>query len=179
MKKTEVIELLGYVRVAFPNSFTRQTPADLQALVNLWYRHFKDDDYKLVQCAVDSIIATDTTGFAPSIGKIKEMINKLLAPDIMTEQEACYVYDALRNSIYNSLDEFEKLPDVVKSAVGSPSQLREWAVLPSEQLHTVVSSNFMRSYRARSKHAEEMSLLPSSAKEMITGATSKVIESKE
>lgn len=179
MNRSEILKLLAYVRVAFPNSYTKIENSDFKALVELWERHFKDYDYNLVQCAIDSIIASDTSGFAPSIGKIKAMINKLVEPETMTEQEAwTCVYNVLKDCGMYSKREFDKLPETVRMVVGSHTQLKEWAYMNTEQLNTVVASNFMRSYRAKIKHVEEIRALPSDVKTLISGLVKK-IESKE
>lgn len=82
---------------------------------------------------------------------------------------------ALRNSGYNSVTEFDKLPPVVRRIIGSPSQLREWAMMDSDTVQSVVQSNFMRSYRARAQSEREYLALPPEVKglmEEIAGAMS-------
>jgi predicted small lipoprotein YifL len=86
-------------------------------------------------------------------------------PEEMTEQEAwALVSKAIRNSAYNSAEEFAKLPPVVQRLVGSPSQLREWGQMDSDTVNSVVASNFQRSYRARAKNERDYLALPSSVK---------------
>lgn len=168
MTKQEVVNILGIIKVAYPNSFQNMQKSDIEALINLWYRQFKDYDYKLVQNAIDSIISVDKNPFMPSIGRIKEMINTLTQPQRISEQEAWgLVYDALRNSIYHAQEEFDKLPPTVQRIVGGPSQLREWAMMPSDTLNSVVASNFQRSYRVRAKYEEEFIALPNDIKALL------------
>lgn len=162
MTKNEVTEILAIIKIAFPNSFKNITKYDAEAMIRLWERQFADYDYKAVQEAIDCIISTDTTGFAPTIGKVKEMIVKLNTPEEMTEIETWnLVKRALRNSLYNYNDEFEKLPVIVQRLVGDPLKLREWAMMTTEEINTVVESNFMRSYRARVTHERELLKMPS------------------
>ncbi len=168
MTKNEVLQILSILKVAYPNSYKDMTTTDANALVMLWERQFVDYKYSTVQSAIDAIISTDTSGFAPSVGKVKEMINKLTTPDLMTEQEAWgYVFRALRNSGYHAKEEFEKLPVIVQRIVGNHNQLREWAMMPSDQINSVVASNFMRSFKVRAKHEQEFMALPSNVKEML------------
>lgn len=165
MTKNEVLKVLSIVKVAYPNSFRDTTKADAEATIELWSRQFKDYEYQTVMMALDSIISTDTSDFMPSIGKIKEMIVKLNEPSEMTEQEAWgLVFKALRNSWYNSQKEFDKLPTVIQRIVGSHNQLKEWAMMPTDQVNSVVASNFMRSYRARAKNEREMLKIPTDVK---------------
>lgn len=168
MTKNEVLQVLSILKVAYPNSYKDMTKTDANALVMLWERQFADYEYPTVQSAIDAIISTDTSGFAPSVGKVKEMINKLTTPELMTEQEAWgYVFKALKNGYSNSKKEFDNLPTIVQRIVGSHRQLAEWALMNNDQVNTVVASNFMRSYRARAKHEQEFMALPSNVKEML------------
>lgn len=56
------------------------------------------------------------------------LVRELNTPKQLNELEAwSLVEKAIRNSIYNSQEEFSKLPPLVQKAVGSPNVLRLWA----------------------------------------------------
>lgn len=168
MTENEIRMVLGVMKVAYPNSFRDMQEADRNALVKLWHRQFAEADYKVVSLAVDSIIATDPSGFMPTIGKVKQEITKLTQPEALTEQEAWLLVEkACRNSSYNAKEEYDKLPPEVQRLVGSPNQLREWAIMDADELKTVVASNFMRSYRVRSKNDRDYLALPQEVRGMI------------
>ena len=62
------------VQAAFPN----YKPPDKTVAVNTWFLMLSDYPYQQVQMALKAYIATDTSGFAPSIGQIidkMQMIN--------------------------------------------------------------------------------------------------------
>lgn len=172
MTEKEIRMVLGVMKVAYPNSFRDMQEGDRNALVSLWYRQFAEADYKLVSMAVDSIIATDPSGFMPTIGKVKQEMTKLTQPEMLTEQEAWLLVEkATRNSSYNAKEEYDKLPPEVQRLVGSPNQLREWAVMDSNELKTVVASNFMRSFRVRSKNDRDYLALPGNVRTLLEEAT--------
>ena len=138
------------------------TREDAEDVVDLWHTMFEDEDVLLVINAVKAFIATDEKGFPPHIGAIKTAIRKLTQPDEMTEMEAWgLVRHAIGNGIYGAAKEFEKLPKLIQRLVGSPGQLREWAVMDEETLNSVVASNFQRSYRMRAESEREFMALPS------------------
>ena len=87
------------------------------------------------------------------------------------------VKNAIRNSLYNAKEEYYKLPENIQRLVGSPSTLREWAMLDISELDTVVQSNFMRSYKARQEHEKEYLALPKSVRE-ITQEVANALPSK-
>lgn len=168
MTREETIKVLAVLKAAYPAFYRGMKADELNGIVNLWASQFEGDDYKTVGAAVQAHIATDTKGYPPHIGAIKEAIRKITQPDELSEMEAWgYVASALRNSGYNSVTEFDKLPPVVRRIVGSPSQLREWAMMDSDTVQSVVQSNFMRSYRVRAQSEREYLALPESVRELM------------
>ena len=71
---------------------------------------------------------------------------------------------ALRNGTYGAEEEFNKLPDDVKRAVGSPEQLHNWATTDEKTVETVIQSNFMRTYRTVIERKNQTAMLPESIK---------------
>lgn len=168
MNRNEVIKILAVVRVAYPNSYSKFTNADLEALISLWGIQFKDYDYDIVNGALNTIISTDKSDFAPTIARIKEVCGNLLSPNKMTEIEAwnC-VKQAMHNAGYNSKEEFEKLPTICKELVGSSDRLFAWSMMPTSEVETVVHSNFVKEYRSLERVEAERALIPSSVKLML------------
>lgn len=122
---------------------------DVDKTVKVWQSILKNFNDDVVKKAIEIYIITDTSGFAPKIGQIIDKIRTAATPDESEMQAWGYVSKALRNSIYGSKEEFEKLPDAVKEVVGDHEQLKLWATMDVDEVQSVVSSNFMRSYRAR------------------------------
>lgn len=165
MTRDETIDLLSVLKAAYPNFYRDMTRKDADHVVALWTDMFKDEPAELVALAVKAHIATDKKGFPPHIGAIKDAIVKIQQPDEMTEIEAWgLVQKALRNGYYGAQEEFDKLPPVVQRLVGSPNQLREWAMMDTTTISSVVASNFQRSYKARAANEREFLALPTEVK---------------
>lgn len=161
MNREETLAIMGVLKAAYPNYYRDMKRGDAEGVVELWHTMFADDPAQVVGMAVKAHIATDTKGFPPHIGAIKESIRKLTQPKEMTEQEAwALVRQATRNGIYGSQDEFDRLPPSIQKLVGSPNQLREWAMMDGETLNSVVASNFQRSYKVVAAREREMLTLP-------------------
>lgn len=166
MTKDEVQQVLRILRLNYPHSFKDFTKEQSIEYLNLWAEAFKNDNVNLVVGAVKSIIYSDTREFAPNIGQVKAMMIKLSSEPQMSEYEVWnLIKKAVSNGIYGSAEEFRKLPDGVKRLVGSPEQLRTWAMMDIDELNTVVASNIQRSYRAISKQEQEYKALPLEVKE--------------
>lgn len=169
MTKKEMAEILAVMQANYPDDFRGMSDIAMNSKINLWFMQFRDDDYKELMAAVMAHIATDTNRFMPPVGVIKARLAELRSPQAMTPQEAWeLVCKAARNSTYNSNSEFQKLPQVVQRLVGSPMQLREWAVMDSGTLQSVVASNFQRSFRVRAEKEREFLALPSAVQQTIT-----------
>ena len=164
--RDETIELLMMVQAAFPN----YKPQDKTVAVNTWFLMLADYPYQQVQMALKAYIATDTSGFAPSIGQIIDKMQMINSHAEQNEMEAwSLVSKALRNGNYKSREEFEKLPDLVKEAVGSPENIHNWAQADIKSIESVIQSNFIKSYRLVVNRQKEMQKLPKDIKAMISG----------
>ena len=118
--------------------------------------------------AVKALIESDEKGFTPHIGAVKAKLRLITGSDDLTEAEAWgIVAKAIRNSAYGAREEFEKFSPIIKRIVGSPSQLREWGMMDSETVHSVVASNFQRSYKAIAQRERELAKLPPDVKAII------------
>ena len=166
MNREDTLKIMSVLKAAYPNYYKDMKKNEAEGIVALWTDMFQDEPYQLVAMAVKSHIATDTKGFPPHIGVIKDAIVKLHTAEELTEQEAwALVSAATRRSSYYSTEEYAKLPPVVQRIVGSPEQLKEWAAMDTATLNSVVASNFQRSYKARAGHERELMALPSGIKQ--------------
>lgn len=120
-----------------------------------------DYSYKDVSVALKAYILSDVSGFAPSIGQLVSKIGMIRDKKELNEMEAwALVSNALRNGTYGSVEEFEKLPEIVQKAVGSPENLRNWAQTDVGSVENVIQSNFIKTYRAELSRKSSISILP-------------------
>lgn len=181
MTRSEVISLMSILQVAYPSFYSKQNEGEIQAAVRLWAEMFADDDPAVVAAAVKALIVADDKGYPPHIGAVKAKMRKLTSPHEMSEGEAWgKISLALQNGIYGAKEEFEKLPPVLQKVVGSPNQLREWAVMDLETVQSVVASNVQRSYRTHVQREREYNALPNDVKALVSGlADSLALEAHE
>ena len=160
--------IMDILTTEYPRFYSGPNAPDMMKTLTLWAEMFARDDVALVAAAVKALIESDSKGFPPHIGAVKEKLRLISAGDEMTEAEAWgIVAKALRNSAYGSREEFDKFPPVIKRIVGSPSQLREWSMMDSETVHSVVASNFQRSYKAIAQREKELAKLPPDVKALV------------
>ena len=171
MTRDETVNIIRVMVDSYPN----YKPNNLSETVDVWHTMLSDYDYSLVSMALKSYILSDTSGFAPAIGQLVAKMHSITQPQELNEMEAwSMVQKAIKNSTYNYLEEYEKLPAMVQKAVGNPHCLKEWAM--TEHLNKeVVGSNFMRSYRSVCNSEKEYNLYPESIKKMIKSVNIKTI----
>lgn len=155
MTRDETIEILMVVQAAYPN----YKPQDKTVAVNVWTEMLADIPYEQVSTAVKAYIQSDKSGFAPSIGDIRERVRDIFSEKDELNETAAWsmVWKAIRNSGYHAEEEFAKLPPVIQRTVHSPSQLREWSLLEDIDGNTVsvLQSNFQRTFRAEQQRERE------------------------
>lgn len=153
MTREETIKILMVIQTAYPN----YKPPDKTVTVNIWTEMLSDISYKQVSAAVKAYIQTDTSGFAPGIGAIREKVADMFSQENGTDAEAWQVvWKAIRCSgdYDRAIENFNSFPTAIQKAVGSPNQLREWAL--TENLNVeVVSSNFKKTYRSEIQKEQE------------------------
>lgn len=176
MDRYETMKVLSAMKAAYPAFYKGMNADEMNQIVNLWTEMFSEESYGLVSAAVKALITADEKQYRPPhIGAVKSYIRKLTQPEDMTEAEAWgLVRKAAGNSIYDSQKEFDKLPPVLQRLVGSPSQLKEWAMMDSGEFQTVVASNFQRSYRAKATAEREYQSIPADVKAIAESLSGKL-----
>ena len=168
----ETYLILGIMKMAYPNFYKNMDSKEVDEVANLWNQMFSDDNSKLVTEAVKSLICS--LKYPPTIADVKEKMQLITKPIELTEMEA---WTKIKNamSIYSAAEKFKELPGILQKLVGSPNQLREWAIMDAEHVETVVKSNFLRSYTARLKADKQYDALPASTKELMNVYTQKLL----
>lgn len=133
--------------------------------MDLWFDMLQDLDYQQAYVGLKIYVATNR--FPPTISDIRACAMKVKELQELNEIEAwSLVKKAIRNSGYNSVEEYEKLPPLAQKAVGLPSQLREWA-LDENYSEAVVMSNFQKAYRFELQKKQEFQKLPQQIQKFI------------
>ena len=164
MTREETVKIIRIMVDSYPN----YKPNNISETVDVWNMMLSDYDYNLVAMALKTYILSDTSGFAPSIGQLVAKMQTITKPQELSEMEAwSLVSKAIRNSSYNSVEEFVKLPLLVQRAVGTPDNLRNWAVSDCQTIESVIQSNFLRTYRTVVKRENEINCMPNDIKSLI------------
>ena len=166
MTREETVKIIRIICDSYPN----YKPSNLSETVDVWCMMLSDYTYEQVSVALKAYILSDISGFAPSIGQLVGKIQTISQPQELNEMEAwSLVSRAIRNSTYNSVEEFAKLPPLVQKAVGLPDQLRTWA-MDENYNEQVASSNFIKCYRTEVARSQELSKMPSDVRKIIERA---------
>ena len=158
MDMTETRRILAAIQAIYP-SFTKDR--DPAVLSRVWQQVFANTPYPLVNQALNAFIATDTKGFPPTPGALNAFIRKARQLQGPTEDDAWIkVYKAISRGLYNSREEFDKLPPDIQKIVGNPRMLFEWAHMDSDDVNKVIAAHFKRSWRARQELQQDSLLIP-------------------
>lgn len=127
MNRDQVVAILGTLKTAYPRFYAEMSKQEMYNTIDLWTEMFKSDNPVHVTAAVKNLIVSFK--FPPTIADIKDEMYKLTKTEEQTPIEQWNaIKKAMRNSTYNAAEEFERLPEIAKKFVGSPNQLREWAI---------------------------------------------------
>lgn len=175
MTKQETAKILAVLQAAYPNFYRGMSASEVDSVIAVWASMFEHEPYTIVSAAIKTLLASDEKGYPPHIGAVKAAIRCITEPDTPTESEAwAVVMKAASNSAYHSESEFLKLPETIKSTVGSARALRTIGLAEGDEL-TVLQSNFMRSYRAVVSREKTRSIASESNARLFGGTTVKEI----
>ena len=164
MTREQVGKLLMTIQAYYPN----YNPPDKEITLNAWYIMLAEYPEELVLQALRACIATNTSGFAPDVGQIMSKIQTISQPQELDGMAAWgLVSKALRNGTYGAVEEFNKLPPLVRQAVGMPDNLKNWATSDYQTIETVIQSNFLRTYETVVKRVNEINRMPDNIKSLI------------
>ena len=175
LKREETVKIIRIICDCYPN----YKPNNLTETVDVWNMMLSDYTYEQISLALKAYILADTNGFAPSIGQLVDRVNSFSQPQELNELEAwSLVYKAIRNSGYNSEYEFSLLPDMVRKAIGTPNQLRMWA-MDENFNEQVVSSHFIRCYRSEIARDRDFRKMPANIQSLINNNSKSQIDKVE
>lgn len=164
MTREETVEIIHIICDCYPNF----KPEDLSRTIDAWQVMLEEYSCEQVAAALKAYITSNTSGFAPSVGEIVAKIQLVSQPQELDGMTAWgLVSKALRNGTYEAVEEFNKLPPLVRQAVGIPDNLKNWATSDYQTIETVIQSNFLRTYETIVKRANEINRMPDNIKSLI------------
>lgn len=168
MTKMETVQMLALMRTAWPRFYANQTESELDAAVLLWHGELADEDPQVVIAALKDCIRTSQ--FPPVVADIFKRISAIKHAETPGASEAfALLKKAVQRGIYNSHEEYERLPDACKSFVGGPSGLKDMAMMDEETLDTVTRGQFLRQYDVIVEKERIRASIPAAVRDLIDG----------
>lgn len=161
MTREETKKMILYLHMAYRDFCGDK---DLTSVVNIWHDAFKDYDVKVVEIAAKNYVKTNE--FAPTIAGVIKQIRQISKTETETDLWAL-IQKAASNGIYNSAEEFEKLPPECQSFVGSADALKELSQIDMATMETVVKGQFLKRVESIQSHQEVQKGLPAEVRQAI------------
>ena len=167
-------EEFGQLALLLKASYSGQNFLSDKETIRVWFELLKDMDFNTCKNAVMRHISTSK--FPPTIADIRCVAseNKHIN-DNEAEEAWVLVYKAIGNSIYNSVEEYNKLPKLVQKTVGGSENLRELAIADEESV-LCEKGRFIKQYNAMKKREIELDSMPDSVRQLITANQVRGIE---
>lgn len=170
MTRQELITIMKYFQTVYPGFYQG---ANQTQVADAWLDAFGEYDAKLVQLAAKNYVKTNE--FAPTIAGIMKQIRQISKTETETDLWAL-IQKAASNGIYNSAEEFEKLPPECQSFVGSADALKELSQIDMATMETVVKGQFLKRVESIQSHQEVQKGLPAEVRQAISAAKMKLLE---
>lgn len=98
MTRDETLKIMAVLKATYPNFYKDMTRRDAEGVVALWTDMFSEDSYNAVAAAVKAFIASDSKGFPPVVGQVKQRVTELASAKVLpgnvsrgSEKEAAWM----------------------------------------------------------------------------------------
>ncbi|MEF9968262.1 MAG: replicative helicase loader/inhibitor [Longicatena sp.] len=158
MNELETLKLLKMIQ----STYSSFKISDVDLAAEIWQSMLVDYTPNEVANALRMHIAISK--YPPTIADIIEQINSIKYPQIDNYEQAwAKVLKACRHT--GTLEAWSDLPEDIKSCTDVTS-LREWAVMDSEIVNTVVKSNWLKAYKQVKDRQHKYQALPNKVKQL-------------
>lgn len=159
MDREQVIKILSYLKVVYPNFYKGLSKQEAEETIAVWQDLFIDCDFNLVFVAIKELINSSENPFPPTISEVKSKMYELTNREILPTDLWASLKKAIGNSAYHSEEEFEKLPMECKMFIKNPRQLKELSQNDSNINDTVVKGQFFKQIEIIQKRIKEDKLM--------------------
>ena len=171
MTREETQELLLAISSLYPNF----KPENKTLTINSWHWALEDYPVQAVKAALQIYIKTNKTGFAPSVSQLINAIHEPQDQSQLSEGEAwSLVKKAIQDGGYHAEERFNELPELVQKAVGSANMIHQWSQTDSDEVNTVIMSNFQRTYRTVVERQKFNDRVPAALSGVVKGLVEKM-----
>lgn len=184
MTEIEAKKVIQLIAAEYPNEYKGMERVQMQSKAALWAELFEDTPVEAVLAAVKTYIATDTSGFGPKIGQLRDIIfrasEKCNPAGMLSEADAVKALrKAVANSGYHADEEFDRLPDPVKDIVGSPMALRSYGLMEASEFEGIILSQFRRQYRESLTGYREEAKMPGRTEAALAESVKQLLGDRE
>ena len=177
MTKKETIQMLAILDATYPGFYKDKSEKEIDGVVAIWSEMFKDCDFDLTMLAVKELL--NTNKYVPTIASIKEKMYELTHIDDESPSDLWEILlKAIGRSGYYAVEEFDKLPDIIKEFIKSPHQLHELSQIPSETLHSVVKGQFLRQIENLKERVRAKEMLSPEVRQFLLNGDTKLLENQ-
>ncbi len=171
MTRQELSQIIFFLRAIYPRHYDKFTKADYDAMVDAWGLMLDGYSYEKVFAGTKAFVATDKSGFPPSVGQILDCIRVASsnpAEQITSAEAWDQVYKAVCNLRWDEPEkEFNKLPEVSRKVIGTAANLREIAMMDTDSVMIGEKARFMRMYDAYKEQEKDYLKIPQSVRQRL------------
>lgn len=99
MDRNDTLKILSILRGAYPAAYRGMSKQEAESIVALWMDMFAENDVVSVATAVKKLIAEDTKGYQPSIGKVKSAVQEMTRPALPGKKDNSWMEQYIQQEI--------------------------------------------------------------------------------
>lgn len=166
MNREEIKQTIKILSMAYPRAYRDMSTEEKQGMLSLWEMHFSEAPKVVMSEAIKNYTAVNE--YPPTIAGLKKQVDMILRDGDDKAELWKAIIKAAGNSSYNYVEEFEKLPEPCKKFVGTPNALKEFGVMDTGTLNTVIKGQFYKQVDEIMERQEVQEKLPPKIKQMLS-----------
>lgn len=156
MTREEIVQVLAVLKANYSGALKDITRQEAEGKINLWITMFADTDKKIMNLAIQKIIATSK--YFPTVAEVREAISEINTGYVMDGGEAWgEVIAAIRNyGQYREMQALESMSEMTRIVV----QRLGWHDLCISEDTEIDRAHFLKVYQAEEKRQKQKNALP-------------------
>ncbi len=159
MTREETKELLMTIKLYHENFLKTDNEMQVRAKINAWHRQLKNVDYTSVSNALDIFVQTNTSGYAPNIAQLLQIIREEQYQGGLTDFDVWNkIHSAMKSYPEDAKAEYDKLPEELQR-ITTPYLLMNWARIDNNYDLNQVKKMILEKYHANREETERKQVL--------------------
>lgn len=180
MKKEDLSAVLTYASALWNTLKMPEKDEDYVVALSVWYDLLGEYELPIIKAGMLELAKESDFCNVAKIAEKCRAIQKLALNELQDEDSIVNeIRRAIQGAFYHANENFEKLSPIAKRIVGQPKNLKEWGLMDSATVSSVIMSNIKKSARNQLLTEDRLEVINKNGLQQIAmGSKTKQLQNK-